>query len=95
MVNFEVIDDKIIFTYNYSDYIDKDWVRDGLKEYGYINYKSTFHFSVEDLYNEDLSVARTFDPELMTIYNIEYLPVSFVFAKKSGDYFKVQKNILK
>nr|WP_314834886.1 Shedu immune nuclease family protein [uncultured Flavobacterium sp.] len=94
MVNFEVIDDKIIFTYNYSDYIDKDWVRDGLKEYGYINYKSTFHFSVEDLYNEDLSVARTFDPELMTIYNIEYLPVSFVFAKKSGDYFKVQKNIL-
>lgn len=94
MVNFEVIDDKIIFTYNYSNYIDKDWVREALKNDGEVNYKSTFHFTVDDLYKEDLSEDKKFDSEMMSMLDIDYPPVSFVFAKKSGDYFKVQKNIL-
>ena len=94
MVSFEAKEDKIIFTYNYSDYINTDWIRDSLKKEGYVNYKSTFYFSVEDLYNEVLSEEKKFDPDKMSISDIEYLPVSFVFAEKVEDYFKVKKNIL-
>lgn len=92
MVNFAVIEDKIIFTYNYSDYINTDWIRNGLKKDGYIIYKSTFHFNIEDLYNENLSEEKKVEPE--TVFDFEISPVSFVFAKKSGNYFKIQKNIL-
>ena len=76
MVSFEAKEDKIIFTYNYSDYINTDWIRDSLKKEGYVNYKSTFYFSVEDLYNEVLSEEKKFDPDKMSISDIEYLPVS-------------------
>lgn len=92
MVNFEIIKDKIIFTYSYSDYINNDWVRENLKKEGYIYYKSTFFFTKEDLYNEDLSENKKFDP--MSIYDFENESVSFVFAEKSGNYFKIKKNVL-
>ncbi|MDW8852859.1 Shedu immune nuclease family protein [Flavobacterium sp. MMLR14_040] len=92
MVTFEVVEDKIIFTYDYSDYSNSDWIRKSIKETGYINYKSTFHFIEEDLYNEDLSDDLELDP--MSIFNIEFKPVSFIFAYIDGDYFKVKKGIL-
>lgn len=92
MVNFEVIEDKIIFTYSYSDYINTDWIRKGLREDGYIHYKSTFSFNIEDLYNEDLSKKPKLNP--MTVYDFGFKPVSFLFAHKSGDYFKVKRGIL-
>ena len=94
MVKFEVIEDQIIFTYSYSDYINNDWVREALKNDGEVNYKSTFHFIVEDLYNEDLFEDKKLDSEMMSMLDADYPPVSFVFAKKSGEYFKVQKSIL-
>ena len=94
MVNFEVIEDRIIFTYNYSDYIDTDWVRKGLREDGYIYYKSTFYFTKEDLYNEESLEVKKFDPATMSMLDVEIEPISFVFAEKRGEYFKVKKNVL-
>lgn len=94
MVNFEVIEDKIIFTYSYSDYINTDWVRNGLREYGYIYYKTAFHFTKEDLYNEEILEAKKFDPTTMSILDVDNKPISFVFAEKLGEYFKVKKGVL-
>lgn len=94
MVNFEVIDDKIIFTYNYSDYINTDWVRKGLREDGYIYYKSTFYFTKEDLYNEESLEVKKFDPATMSMLDAEIEPISFVFAEKMGEYFKIKKKVL-
>lgn len=94
MVNFEVIEDKMIFTYSYSDYINTDWVRNGLREDGYIYYKSAFHFTKEDLYNEEILEAKKFDPTTMSILDVDNKPISFVFAEKLGDYFKVKKGVL-
>lgn len=94
MVNFEVIEDKIIFTYNYSDYINTDWVRKGLREDGYIYYKSTFYFTKKDLYNEESLEVKKFDPLTMSMLDVEIEPISFVFAEKMGEYFKVKKNVL-
>jgi hypothetical protein len=96
MINFEVIEDKIIFTYNYTSYSNSDWLRNVLKEKGYINYKSTFYFVEEDLYNEDLhSDNSLIDIELnLSLYDIEFKPVSFVFAHIDGDYFKVKRGVL-
>lgn len=94
MVNFEVIEDRIIFTYNYSDYINTDWVRKGLREDGYIYYKSTFYFTKEDLYNEESLEVKKFDPATMSMLDAEIEPISFVFAEKMGEYFKVKKNVL-
>ncbi|TRW23615.1 DUF4263 domain-containing protein [Flavobacterium zepuense] len=93
MVNFEVINDEIIFTYSYSDYINNDWVREGLKNDGYINYKSTFHFTDENLYEEIIQEDE--DENALSIYDMgEYKPVSFVFAKKSVNYFKITRGII-
>lgn len=94
MVNFEVIEDKIIFTYNYSDYINTDWVRKGLREDGYIYYKSTFYFTKKDLYNEESLEVKKFDPATMSMLDVEIEPISFVFAEKMEEYFKVKKNVL-
>jgi hypothetical protein len=92
MVTFEVVDEKIIFTYTYSDYYNKDWMRDSLRNSGYVNYKSTFYFEPKDLFNEDLAEDPKIDP--MSVFDIEYKPVSFVFARKSGDYFKIERGII-
>jgi hypothetical protein len=94
MVDFEVIEEKIIFTYSYSDYINTDWVRNGLREDGDIHYKSTFHFTKKDLYNEELLEDKKFDSATMSILDVENKPISFVFAEKLGDYFKVKKGVL-
>lgn len=92
MVNFEVIGEEIIFTYSYSNYSNSDWIRENIKKDGYINYKSTFYFSEEDLYKEDLLEVKKFDP--MTVLDIDFKPISFVFAEKSGEYFKVKRAVL-
>lgn len=90
MVTFEIIEEEIIFTYNYTSYSNSDWFRNVLKEKGYINYKSTFYFVEEDLYNEN-----SIDLELdMSIYDIEFKPISFVFAHITGDYFKIKRGVL-
>jgi hypothetical protein len=95
MVDFEVINDEIIFIYSYSDYINNDWVRDGIKNDGYINYKSTFHFTDENLYDEVIQENEVIDDTLLSIYDMEeYKPVSFVFAKKSENYFKIVRGII-
>jgi len=97
MVNFKVTNDEIIFTYSYPDYINNDWVRESLKNDGYINYKSTFHFSNENLYQEIIQedINEDEDDTALSVYDIsEYKPVSFVFAKKSGNYFKIIRGII-
>ncbi len=92
MVTFEIIDKSIIFTYNYTSYSNSDWFREVLTDKGFINYKSTFHFTEEDLYeleNDESEEDFEFD-----FYESEFKPVSFIFAHLYGDYFKVKRGIL-
>jgi hypothetical protein len=93
MISFEKIDKEIILTYS-SDYVNRDWVREDLKSEEYVNIKSIFHFENKDLFQEPKAGANEEKVDFEELFDDDIPPISFVFAKKSQNYFKIVKNVL-
>lgn len=93
-MEFRKVEDKIIFIYYYSEYLDKDWVRESLKIRKEVTFKRTLNFLNEEVF--DISNPQEVEElEDIEILDSEYPPVAFVFAEKEGDYYKIPKSILK
>lgn len=88
MIEFKKIEDKIILTYN-SDYANVDWVREGLKVDECVTIKSIFHFEIKDVFEESAHEHNEED-----IFYDDIPPISFIFAEKNENYFKVIKNVI-
>lgn len=92
MIDFFTKGDTLVLRYIAEFANSPDWVRETIKVKGYVRLKKTFYFEEDDILNdsefgEETKIDDFDDPDTEQV-------TYFLFAKLTGDYYKVKKGIL-